>query len=45
MSPKKQRQAFLDDVIAGLSQRPRSLPCKYFYDARGSQLFEQICKP
>ncbi len=32
------------DVIAGLSTRPRSLPPKYFYDERGSQLFEQICE-
>ncbi len=29
-------------MIAGLSARPRTLPCKYFYDARGSDLFEQI---
>ena len=34
---------FLDDVISGLSQRQKTLPCKYFYDERGSQLFEQIC--
>jgi L-histidine Nalpha-methyltransferase len=31
------------DVIAGLSQTPKILPVKYFYDDRGSQLFEQIC--
>jgi L-histidine Nalpha-methyltransferase len=30
------------DVIAGLSQSPKSLPPKYFYDDRGSLLFEQI---
>lgn len=35
--------AFLDDVLVGLSRRPRHLPCKYLYDERGSQLFEQIC--
>lgn len=33
---------FAEDVIAGLSSRPRTLPCKYFYDARGSDLFEDI---
>ncbi len=33
---------FAEDVVAGLSARPRTLPCKYFYDARGSDLFEQI---
>lgn len=31
------------DVRAGLLSSPRSLPPKYFYDERGSQLFEQIC--
>lgn len=35
--------SFADDVIAGLKQTPKTLPCKYFYDARGSQLFDQIC--
>jgi dimethylhistidine N-methyltransferase len=33
-----------DDVIAGLTASPRSLPCKYFYDQRGSELFERICE-
>ncbi|MDQ3287161.1 MAG: L-histidine N(alpha)-methyltransferase [Pseudomonadota bacterium] len=32
------------DVLAGLSSEPRSLPSKYFYDARGSQLFEDITR-
>ncbi|OIP77707.1 MAG: dimethylhistidine N-methyltransferase [Oscillatoriales cyanobacterium CG2_30_44_21] len=32
-----------DDVIAGLITNPKSLPPKYFYDDRGSALFEQIC--
>lgn len=31
------------DVVAGLSQTQKTLPAKYFYDDRGSQLFEQIC--
>jgi L-histidine N-alpha-methyltransferase len=30
------------DVIQGLTRRPKSLPPKYFYDDRGSHLFEQI---
>lgn len=34
---------FLDEVIAGLSATPKTLPAKYFYDAEGSRLFEQIC--
>lgn len=32
-----------DDVIKGLTQPAKSLPAKYFYDDRGSDLFEQIC--
>lgn len=32
------------EVLAGLTQTPKSLPPKYFYDERGSQLFEQICE-
>jgi dimethylhistidine N-methyltransferase len=31
------------DVVAGLAADPKTLPCKYFYDAVGSQLFERIC--
>ncbi|MCG8449364.1 MAG: L-histidine N(alpha)-methyltransferase [Pirellulales bacterium] len=37
-------ETFYDDVVAGLSSQPRSLPCKYFYDERGSKLFDQICE-
>jgi len=36
--------AFLNDVLAGLRQANRSLPCKYLYDERGSALFDQICE-
>ena len=35
---------FLEDVIAGLSLPRKALPPKYFYDARGSELFEAICR-
>lgn len=31
------------DVARGLAATPKTLPPKYFYDERGSQLFEQIC--
>jgi L-histidine Nalpha-methyltransferase len=31
------------DVIQGLTQNPKSLPPKYFYDDYGSELFEKIC--
>lgn len=33
---------FLRDVLAGLSREPKQLECKYFYDERGSRLFERI---
>lgn len=32
------------DIIKGLTQTPKSLPARYFYDDRGSELFEQICE-
>lgn len=34
---------FLEEALAGLRQPQKTLPCKYFYDQRGSQLFDQIC--
>ena len=34
---------FKSDVIDGLSSRPFELHPKYFYDARGAELFEAIC--
>lgn len=33
---------FLDDVRRGLTRREREIPPKYFYDQRGSELFERI---
>jgi dimethylhistidine N-methyltransferase len=36
------REQILADTLAGLSRTARQLPSKYFYDARGSRLFEQI---
>ena len=32
------------DVRAGLTAVPKTLPPKYFYDARGSELFDQITR-
>ena len=32
------------DAVAGLTARPKTLPPKYFYDARGSRLFERITR-
>ena len=33
-----------DDVRRGLTASPKQLPPKYFYDARGSELFEEITR-
>jgi uncharacterized SAM-dependent methyltransferase len=35
-------QTFAGDVMAGLLAEPKRLPPKYFYDQRGSHLFEEI---
>jgi L-histidine N-alpha-methyltransferase len=32
-----------NDVLAGLRAPRKHLPCRLLYDARGAQLFEQIC--
>jgi dimethylhistidine N-methyltransferase len=34
---------FLGEVLAGLARPQKRLACKYLYDERGSQLFEEIC--
>src|SRR3954471_18843797 len=36
--------SFADHVIAGLGDSPKWLSAKYFYDAAGSELFEQITR-
>jgi len=41
-SDRAQHEA--ESVMAGLRQTPKTIPCRYFYDDRGSQLFEQICQ-
>lgn len=37
-------RSFRDEVIWGLDQPRKELPCKFFYDDRGSRLFEEICE-
>jgi dimethylhistidine N-methyltransferase len=39
-----QREAFRADVLAGLAQRRKSLPSRWLYDQRGSELFEEITR-
>jgi len=36
------RNEFMKDVLRGLEKRPASIPPKYFYDAKGSKLFNAI---
>jgi dimethylhistidine N-methyltransferase len=44
LEPRAGTDRFREDVLNGLLGTPKSLPCKYFYDARGSQLFDRICE-
>ena len=37
-------RTFRQEVLAGLRSFEKTLPCKYFYDQRGSQLFDAICE-
>lgn len=44
-----ERFALVDDefasaVLHGLSRPQKTLPCRFFYDARGSELFEEITR-
>lgn len=32
------------EVLRGLSRQPRAIPPKFFYDERGSELFDAICR-
>ncbi|NIR59159.1 MAG: L-histidine N(alpha)-methyltransferase [Gammaproteobacteria bacterium] len=41
--PSRHVPGLLEDARAGLLSRPRRLSPKYFYDARGSYLFDRIC--
>ncbi|RDS80999.1 L-histidine N(alpha)-methyltransferase [Dyella psychrodurans] len=43
-SPEKNTTQFARDLISGLSGQPKVTSPKYFYDARGSELFEAICR-
>jgi L-histidine Nalpha-methyltransferase len=38
------KNRFMEDVLDGLSRSPKELSPKYFYDERGSKLFDRICE-
>ncbi|SNS51716.1 dimethylhistidine N-methyltransferase [Sphingomonas laterariae] len=42
--PSATLAAFRADVLAGLGARPRAIPARWFYDRRGSELFEAITR-
>lgn len=37
-------ESFRDEVLTGLRDDPKHLPSKFFYDERGSKLFDAICE-
>ena len=39
-----ERENLLNEVLAGFAKPQRQLPCKLFYDKRGSALFDEICE-
>ncbi len=39
-----QERSLADDVLDGLTKPFKELPPKHFYDARGAELFDQICE-
>jgi L-histidine N-alpha-methyltransferase len=44
LDPSALTESMADDVRAGLTAMPKTLPPKYFYDARGSELFDEITR-
>ncbi|MBA1146537.1 L-histidine N(alpha)-methyltransferase [Ectothiorhodospiraceae bacterium WFHF3C12] len=43
VEPTRRQPTLAEDVAAGFRRQPKSLPPKYFYDERGSALFDRIC--
>jgi dimethylhistidine N-methyltransferase len=39
-----QLSCFAEEVARGLGSTPKHLPCRFFYDEAGSELFEAICE-
>ena len=38
-----ERESLINEVITGFEKPQKHLPCKLFYDKRGSALFDEIC--
>ena len=43
-STAAEERSLADDVLDGLTRPFKELPPKHFYDARGAELFDQICE-
>ncbi|MEX1080584.1 MAG: L-histidine N(alpha)-methyltransferase, partial [Halofilum sp. (in: g-proteobacteria)] len=41
--PARRINTLAEDVLEGFARSPKELPPKYFYDDRGSALFDRIC--
>ena len=41
---KSKKYEIISDVLDGLSKEQMELSCKYFYDEKGSALFDEICE-
>src|SRR5690349_14979042 len=39
-----EEESFAGNLIGGLTQTPKEIACKYFYDETGSRLFDAICE-
>ncbi|MGY1594023.1 L-histidine N(alpha)-methyltransferase [Geodermatophilus sp. SYSU D00708] len=44
LAPDEAAAALRADALAGLTATPKSLPPRWFYDARGSELFDEITR-
>jgi L-histidine N-alpha-methyltransferase len=44
LAPDATRAALRADALAGLTATPKSLPPRWFYDERGSELFDEITR-
>src|SRR5580700_5722959 len=44
LTPREDRQRMREDAVAGLQAPTKSIPPVWFYDERGSQLFEEITR-
>ena len=40
----QQLESFASEARAGFTATPKRIPCRFFYDEVGSQIFEEICE-